>query len=392
MNIEDLIILLATRCQMNPFDSKIVWSFYDQISRGSGFTEKQCGLAIKILNRHLPKINDALGKDAGPFLINPIFRLGKRTVSSLKRISIVPHEVFIKAIKVEFPFNEHLVEQIRKARTNLPHAGWDKDEKAWIFSLHERAIQLLGNFITSDDFQADDEFHEYLAQVREIEKNLEKYVPMVSYREKIPKFINFIPKIAPLETESVVESLFIARKLGIHTWDESVSSYLAEQQVNNSIMAFLDTPPQDPFPLNLEENSINDIKEIVRNLSPAIFIIPGGSELEKTKLSIDLLNSIGVTNSEISILFRLPKETGEIFNTFVKDLSLNNPVNNNTKAVIISSKIPKTIIDPSIKFNCIVNFNFYSVHYTIREFIKHHENVIHIMEKKSQRDVNFAFM
>jgi hypothetical protein len=186
--------------------------------------------------------------------------------------------------------------------------------------------------------------------------------------------------------------LFIARKLGIHTWDESVSSYLAEQQVNNSIMAFLDTPPQDPFQLNLEENSINDIKEIVRNLSPAIFIIPGGSELEKTKLSIDLLNSIGVVNSEISILFRLPKETGEIFNTFVKDLSLNNPVNNNTKAVIISSKIPKTIIDPSIKFNCIVNFNFYSVHYTIREFVKHHENVIHIMEKKPQRDINFAFM
>lgn len=392
MNIEDLIILLATRCQMNPFDSKIVWSFYDQISRGSGFTEKQCGLALKILNRHLPKINDVLGKNAEPFLTNPIFRLGKRTVSSHKRISIVPHETFIKAIKVEFPFNEQLVEKIRKERPNLPHAGWDKDEKAWIFALHEKAIQLLGNFITNDDFQADDEFNGYLAQVREIEENLEKYVPMVSYREKIPKFINITSKIPQPNTDSLVESLFIARKLGIHTWDESVSSCFDEQKINSAVRSFLDTSPHAPFQLNLEENSIDDIKEIVRNLSPAIFIIPGGSETEKTQLSIDFLKSIGVDNSEISVLFRLPKETGETFNKFVKDLSLNNPVTKDTKAVIISSKVPKTIIDPSIKFNCVVNFNFYSVHYTIREFIKHHENVIHIMEKKPQRNINFAFM
>lgn len=392
MNIEDLIILLATRCQMNPFDSKIVWSFYDQISRGSGFTEKQCSLAIKILNRHLPKINAVLGKDADPFLTNPTFRLGKRTVSSFKRISIVSHSTFGKAIKVEFPFSEQLVEKIRKERTNLPYAGWDKDEKAWIFALHERAIQLLGNFIDNDGFQADDEFYGYLKQVREIEENLENYVPMVSYTEKIPKFINVVPRISQPNTESLIDSLFIARKSGIHTWDDSVSAYLTEQQVNNSVMEFLDTHPQNPFQLNLEENSIDDIKEIVRNLSPAIFIIPGGSEIEKTQLSLNLLKSIGVNNSEISVLFRLPKETGENFNKFIKDELLNNPVTKDTKAVIISSKVPKTIIDPIIKFHCIVNFNFYSVHYTIREFIKHHENVIHVMDKKPQRNINFGFL
>lgn len=392
MNIEDLIILLATRCQMNPFDSKIVNSFYDQISRGNGFTEKQSDLAIKIISRHLPKINSILGQDAGQFLINPVFRLNKRTVSLAKRISVVPHDEFTKAIKVEFPYNESIVERIRKERTGLPFAAWDKDEKAWIFALHEKSVQLVGKITDKDDFYMDDEFVNYFSQIREIENNLEKYVPMVSYREKTPKFINVSPRVPQPQDNDLIKSLFEARKLGIHTWDNDVIDYLNENNVSPCVTSFLDSAPHVPFQINLEENDLADISSIVKNLLPAIFVIPGGSEFVKLQESLDFLKSIGIDNSEISVLFRLPSETGEEFNKFVKTSLLNNPVTSQTKAIFISGKIPKTIIDSNVKFNCIVNFNFYSIHYTIREFIKHHENVIHVLEKKPQRNMNFAFL
>lgn len=390
MNIEDLIILLAMKCQTNPFDSKVVWSFYDQISRGNGFTEKQEQLAIKILKRQVPKINAILGKDITSYLENPVFRLSRRTVNSHKRISIVPSDVFGKAIKVEFPFNEALVERIRKERVHMSHAAWDKDEKAWIFALNERAIQFLIPLVEKEGFMPDEEFADLQLQVNEIQKNLETYVPMVTFDKNSVKFVNVSERVAQPTTNDVLESLFLARKAGIQTWDDGVNDYLVENKTSKAVIGFLNQAPGETFSLNLEESRLEDLEPIIKFLSPCVFIVPGGSELEKVEANFNFLKNMGIKNEEISVLFRLPNETGENFNRFVKHNMLNGPITENTKVVFISSKIPKTIIDSTVKFNSVVNFSFYSVHYTIREFIKYHHNVIHVLEKKQQRDINFA--
>jgi hypothetical protein len=123
-----------------------------------------------------------------------------------------------------------------------------------------------------------------------------------------------------------------------------------------------------------------------------MFIIPGGLEMEKITKSYEFLKSLDITSEEISVMFRLPKETGEKFNIFVKDEKLNNPITEKTRVVFISAKVPKTVIESKIKFNCIVNFSLHSVHYTIRDFVKNHHNVVHILDKKPQRNLNFAFL
>jgi hypothetical protein len=392
MNIEDLIILLATRCKLNQFDSKIVDSFYDQISQGNGFTEKQSLLAIRILERQSAKLSEILNKDIAEYIENPVFRLKKRAINLGKKITVFDHADFGKAVKVEFPYNETLVERIRKERINLPYAAWDKDERAWIFALNERSIQLLLPFVLNDGFIPDDEFSDYIRQITEIQENLEKYVPMVTFHENSVKFINVGSSVPQPMTNDILQSLFIARKTGIHTWDDTISDYLEQKNINKTVVSFLNSNPGTTFSINLEDFAFSDLSDIVKHLGPCAFIVPGGSELEKTKASVEFLNSVGIDNSEISVLFRLPKETGENFNIFVKDAQLNNPITNKTRAVFISSKVPKTIIDATIKFNCIVNFNFYSVHYTIREFVKNHQNVIHVLDKKPQRNLNFAFL
>ena len=58
MYIEDLVIALATgkNVGMNPYDSKIIYSFYNQLIQSSGFTEKQELLSVKILKRQAKKL------------------------------------------------------------------------------------------------------------------------------------------------------------------------------------------------------------------------------------------------------------------------------------------------------------------------------------------------
>lgn len=392
MHIEDLIILLSLRAKMNPYDDNLVHSFHDQISRGSGLTEKQAVVALKILSRQQDKLCQIIGKDISDFINNPTFRLGKRTVNNAKRITVIDYTGYGRALKVEFPYSDELVAKIRQRRSTFNLAQWDKEEKAWIFSLDERAISFLEEIGATSEFELDEEIAGYLAQVQDIKKNFEKYVPMVSIKEGIPIFANIPDYVPQPKTSDPLEALFLARKAGIQTWDDTIDNELQRNGIDPIVKKFLDSSPDVDFEILLEEHSIFGIKDIIRFLRPCIFVIPGGSEMEKVQTSIELLKSAGVTESEISVLFRLPKETGEKFNNFVRDQQLNNPVTDSTQAVFISSKVPKTIIEPKIKFNSVVNFNFYSVHYTIREFLKNHHNVMHVLDKKPQRNMNFGFL
>ncbi len=392
MYIEDLIILLSMKCQMNPFDSKVVHSFHDQISRGIGFTEKQSQLAVKIVKRHLTKLSTISGMDILQFTENPTFRLASRKITTEQRISIINHPQFTKAIKVEFPYNESIVEIIRKERINLPFAAWDKDEKAWIFSLSEASVNLLMSIFNIDEIHSDDEYKNYVSQIEDVKNKIDQYVPMLTMINGSPKIVNVIDSVPQPNTADVLESLFFARKVGVSTWDESITEQLKDISPQSLIYKFLDNTPNKNFEVNLEETPFSDLENIVKHLFPTIFIIPGGSELEKTEMTLEFLKNLGVSNQEISVLFRLPNETGEKFNVFVKNNELNGPITENTKAIFICGKVPKTVIESKIKFNSVVNHSVYSVHYTIREFVKYHHNVINIIEKKQQRSLNFAFM
>lgn len=392
MFIEDLIILLATRAKMNPFDTKLVDSFQDQIYLGRGFTEKQAQLAVKICLRHIEKANQILGRDIRSSVENPVFKLARRTITSDKRISVVSHNMFVKALKAEFPYNEEIVNKIRQQRSKLNFAQWDKEEKSWFFSLDEKSIEFLSEFIEKFNFAVDDELHDYLVQTKIIKDNFEKYIPIVRV-ENNSIFFDNVPACVPQpKNNDVLESLFLARTAGIQVWDEKIDQRLTALDVTDAVKKFLDSQPGQIFEHVLENSSIYDIKEIIKHLTPSLFVIPGGTELEKLEMALDLLKVCGFDHQEISVLFRLPNETGENFNKFVKNSQLNNPVSENTKIVFISSKVPKTILEPEIKFNSVVNFSFYSVHHTIRDFVKNHHNVIQITEKKQQRSFNFALL
>jgi hypothetical protein len=394
MYIEDLIIALAVsrNTSVNPYDQKIIYSFHDQISRGSGFTEKQENLSIKILKRQVAKLNSIFGKDISSFLENPSFRLTRRTIITTRHMSIQPNTTYGKVIKVEFAFNEGLLNKIRDAKNKLNYSNWDSEQKSWIFSLDERSLAFLINLAAEENFTVDDEFKNYQNQFNEIQKNIEHHIPMLSLVGEKLEFLNISPKIPQPTNSNIVENLFLARKFGILLWGDEIEQSEEWKNSNDVTKKFLQADPKDDFSLNLEENSIFSLADIVKYLSPVLFVIPGGTELEKLELSLDFLKSMEIPNEEISVLFRLPSETGGKFNNFVKEQKLNSPITENTKAVFISSKVPKTIIEKEVKFNSILNFNFYNIHYSIKNLLKWHHNVVCINEEKVQKALNFVLM
>lgn len=392
MHIEDLIILLSIRVNTNPYDSKIISSFHNQISIGSGFTEKQANLALKILSRQKSKIESVLSKDISPFLENPTFRLAKRSVNSSKILNIVSHKTFGKVIHAKFPYDQSIVNLIRQNKTGATYRQWDGEEKAWVFSLDERNLMLLMEINETYGFQLDQEINGYFDQIKSVKENFENFIPMIGFRNEEFCFLNCDQKIPKISTKNPVEALFIGRKYGIQTWEDQVEQQLKDSKCEKVVLDFLNSAPNENFEFYLENNSIFSLENIIKYLTPCIFVIPGGSEIEKIQISLKILKNLNVDNSQISVMFRLPNKTNADFNQFVKNSDLNNPISENTKAIFISSKVPKTIIEPKVKFNSVINFNFYNVHYTIREFLKNHHNVVTIFDKKPQRNINFANM
>ena len=392
MYIEDILGVLAIRLQTNPHDSKFVDSFYDQICKGSGLTEKQSVLALKIISKYVDKVNIIANTDITPFITTPTYRLGIRTLTTVRHISVINVAEEKKLIKVQFPYDETLLQEIKKEMKNFIQAEWVLDEKSWIFSLEDRAIGFFSNWLTGKNFTADEEFTSYVAQASLVTADFENHIPMLTFENKTAKLVNAFHGIPQLTSDNIVTALFESRRAGITIWDSDVDTAITESSVNDVTKRFIKTDPSEPFSINLEENSIQDLKIILENLSPCIVMVPGGNELSKLESAMTLIKDTEIKNSEISVLFRLPKETGSDFNQYVRDNNLNSPISNTTKVIFLSGKIPKTLIESKIKINCVINYNFYNIHYTLANFLKNHHNVINVIANKKQKKIGDVFL
>jgi hypothetical protein len=394
MNVEDLIIALAVSnsVNLNKWDEKLVYSFMDQIGRGLGFTEKQANVALKIVKTHHVQLTIVTGNNIPAFLANPTFRYPFRQINNVRRISIKPNDLLGKCIKVEFPYNESYVNAIRKNKDRLEYAQWNPDEKAWIFALTETSIKVLLEVFSNEQFEFDEIFQIYAEQANAICEHMEEFVPMLALDQGKPIFLNISKNVPPLESTDTASALFEARRKGIVTWSDEIIEKFDSLGFDAVVKGLLDSDPGQPFHINSEKMPISCLSTFVSLMGPTLFIIPGGAEFKKVKQAHDFLRNQGIENKDISVMFRLDSKIDENFNNFVKENELNSPIGENTKIVFISSKMPKPVLKSNIKFHLVVNMGHESVHYSIRDFVKNHENLIYYSEKKAQKDFDFVVM
>jgi hypothetical protein len=388
ITVEDLIVQLAFTFgrSVNAFDYKIVQSFADQIATGQALTEKQGNLSVKILKRYKKVLESHYSTPIGNFLDNPIYKYPFRVVKDIKKMTIVERDEYHgKLIKVEFPYNQTYIDKIRENRNPLALAVWDKNERCWFFSLCEKNLKFLMDFAEAEQFETSEEFQIYVKQINNVLENMEQHVPMLILDDGRPKLKNIE---LSLKTLDILESIFEARKYGILTWDENISNFI-KNYPNKIIRDFLNSNNLNFF-IDSEKNDIFDLEMIIKYLSPCLFIIPGGRELEKTQLVHNFLNKIGIENESMSVMFRLPTETGKDFNNFVKNYGLNSPISEKTQIVFISVKVPKPLIKSNIYFNSVINLGFDNAHYSIKNFSENHQNLIYFSEKSGFGGAQFC--
>lgn len=386
--IEDLICRLGNTGNYlfsNPIslwamDENVVHSLAANPSTGRGFTEKQRSLVLRLCKKYQGQLTSDLGPAVTLALDAPEFKFNliEPTLQE-KSIKIEGKEILVK-----FPFSEAIVEKIRKfkASVKVKTVEWYLDSKAWKFALEENNVLWITNNILDNSFVVDPEFLEFSGQISEILENMEKYVPTVVYENDRYWFKNVHSSVPQPESNNLIETLLLAKHYGIYTWDENVEKLIKSAIFSPVLTSFLEETEPNKTEFDANENSIDQFTDLFKYNVPALIIIPGYGEFFTLKTWTTWLKSQGFAEKDISVLFRLSSDTGGMFNELVKQNNLNNPIDENTKIVFVSQKIPKPLIKSGIEFKLIVNLGSLSgVHYSVSTYLDGRPDMIRYTDK-----------
>jgi hypothetical protein len=387
--VEDLILALYSVKIPVLWDSTVIDSFCLQILKQEGFTEKQSGLALKLLKKYVYLITPTFG-NITPAIENPIYKYAFRKIPTNNRISICEHGNWQKAIKLEFPFDQFYVDEIKKSKLSNVNALWNPEQKAWFFPLSEESIKFVSQLVSGKNFEKDEEFKIYETQIEQIIENIDSYVPMIVLENNIPKYRNISQFLPELTNTDVISALFEARDHGVSVWNDDVSEYIKSNNADQFVLDFLNHNSKQHFYVNSKNHRFEELKSLLSYLTPTVVLVPAGEEYNKLTSIYDSLKTMGYDDSEMSVLFRLSSDSGSKFNDFVKNHHLNDPISDRTKFVFICTKVPKTILKSNVQFKSLINLGYVNVHYTIKEYMKNCQNVVYYSDKNPTKETNFA--
>ena len=385
MYIEDLIKLVTNNFGhlISYRDMEIMQSICDQLYLNDSVTEKQGSLILRILNTHKDSLRSVI-HDISEILEVANWQKPFRTLNNIRKISIEKRKspntgIEGTSIVVRFPFDKELVEHFRSLNSSvhqLHRGAFDQNDKVWVFSLTEHNILKIGDSVLSRDFQSSEEFLEYYNECNSIRSNIEKNIPLLVHRDGQYSIDNAHALIPQPNTDNLVEALFHARSYGITTWCDDI-----EDKINKEVNAvtktvLLSTKKNRPW-FNSDVVDIDEFENLLMHNKPILIIVPGGSELELTKKWVKFAQRLGIDNTEISVMFRLPNDQNA-FNQYVKDHRLNTAPDHNTRIVFVSTKITKPLIKAGIKFNTIINLGYYQyMHFSMNAVVENSCNLVY---------------
>lgn len=394
MFIEDLVqrmvnggrYIFAHKLQLMPKDHQLILSFSSQLDKGYGFSEKQADLAVKFCKKYKDQLDIAFGVDIQTHLDSPKFITPIRKVSAqTKSIEIVDSPD--KLIKVTFPYDQKIVEKIRSWKEkSVPDAAvWDAESKSWMFTLTETSIDFIRTEFLPHGFSICENFDHFLKEIDQISQNFEDFVPRLASNGDSFSLVNTHPSIPALESNNLIESLFIAKQYGITCWDESIDETLKSGDFSPLTRKFLKSGSKSKIEVDSSKFDLEVFDDIIKYASPCLIIIPPGSEIIHLRKWWAYLNSHKFEKSQVSVMFRTENGSDKMFNELVRDYGLNNPIDENTKFVVVSQKLPKPVVKSGIRFNSVINLgSINGVHYTLSSFLQDFPDIILYNSKGAQ--------
>lgn len=369
--------------QISYQESVALTSFHTRLKEGANLSERQINYALNILKSHVSELSDLVGFPVLDLLNSNEFRNMNR------HIKIVDDSEWKRAIQMEFPYSEELLESIKKfnRESNLGLTKWDPDRKVWLLALHEQCILFLINNFPLGKFNCDEEFLSYISQSQEIIENIEIHTPMLSYDNGQIKYKNNSRFLPILTKNDPISAAFEAKRVGISTWDESMYSAVLSSGLSKVALDFLRADATQHIDVDAAKHPLSDLDDIFRHGGPCLIIIPGGNELAHLQQFYSHLMSLGFSNNELSVLFRLPNNTGKNFNDFVRTNQLNSSISEDTKFVFISAKVPKPVLESGIVFGSTISLSKTAAHYTLKTYFHQKNFLIFYSNSLTQKEI-----
>lgn len=375
--VEDLLNHIGTlpqekKVMIPPQDRGILFSIVKQLSRSLSLTERQGDLVLKII-----KNIDFLYSDRDiKFLIDfPKYRYPFRIIDRSKIIDIIEvpsSKNKKKYISVKFPFDL----LISKTFSNIGlKKDFDPNSRSHFVNLSVENLIKVYTVGKEFDFKISEEIENYVNEITQIKNNTQNFIPMIDLyndqfclqndnkslseyfeKNKNGDFLHdlFLGKILNLSLSDAVKSALSSKKCDILT------KRIINSGLNKNTFCLT---PSSSFNLFNVTAFFKDVKNY-----PVLISLPD-NENTVTLLNqwLIALNKNGVENKEISFLFRSPKNKN--LNDTIKEKSINNLINNETKIVFINHKIPKTLYKLNFKTNILIlNENIFG-HYTLQKMI-----------------------
>ena len=386
--IEDLICRLASTgpylfdpaLSIGMLDIGVIQSLSQNPTIGKGYSEKQRNLVLRLCSKYREQLAGALGTSVYDVINNPEFKFPiVLPRSQEKTISVVGKEMVIK-----FPYNESLVNSLRKFRdiSAVKTVVWNSEGGHWSMAFEEQNILWAKNNLVDTGFSADDLFNTASMEISQILEKIEDFVPMLVEDAGRYQFVNTHHTVPQPNTTDLVSALLMAKYYGISVWDETVSNALKNANFSPILEDFLNESTPNTLEFDSFEFSLDHFIDLFKYNVPAMVIVPPGDELGSLTSWVTWLKTQNFTEKDMSVMFRLDNASGATFNEFIKSAGLNNPIDTNTKIVFISQKVPKPLIKANLDFKIIVNLGSLSgVHYSLSSFLTDRMDVIRYTNK-----------
>lgn len=339
-------------------DKTILQSIGRQVYKGTALTDRQHSLIKDKLLFYKQQFADK-GYNVETCLDS--LRMPLRKIDRSKYIKLVTTaEVYANTvyetyksnwlwIKIRFPFNKKNITDLESIKPDTGYHHQKGTHEHNILFTEKNVLNVVEAF-KNKSFEIDREILEYYEKVLEISKNPDSYIPGV-YNLKLKNLPgNAVASIQDSVGKLSIDTLALYKDrsllYGLVHFDEadlnkSLLQYsnLSQRVVNRkSNRVFINRASW-----NLNE-LVNSIYEL--NRFPLMVMLDEDHAADQLSELHQAFRNL-IDNSAVSVMFRLDNNTPATreFNEYIKDNSLNNPLDKNTKIVYINkNKMPKMII------------------------------------------------
>ena len=369
MYVEDYLDILLGFKESHEFDVDksdhgLLLSIANQ-SRRIGLTDRQLSLLQSKLEKYIPQFENHGYQD---FNFNKT-KLPLRELDRSRWIKITdyPGNAVYESYKsgqwiaVRFIFNKKLLNALEDLRLDGIESTYDKQSKTHYYEYNEITLFKIVESFKDKNFEIEDSIQTTYENLLHMKQNADKYIPGI-YNYKLQnlnqKAIDYmISAIGQPSLHNLALYKDRQRQYGLHHFDDhdlDQSAFnltsLSKKIINRTKNNILITP---------ETYTLDSVCESLLELHrfPLLVLLNEDTALDNIIECQKRFKNF-IPNEQISVMFRKDNnDEGKIFNEYLKNTGINNPLDLDTKVVYITNnKLPKPLLQSEWKPGSVLSF------------------------------------